>query len=116
MIPRPPRSTLFPYTTLFRSNTGKPMEWVKTHQVADFVYFNHSAHVNVGVSCVECHGNINHMDVVAQYAPLNMAWCLRCHRDPTPAIRPRDKVTQLDWVPPGGKTQAEYALEQKLIE
>lgn len=96
-------------------NTGKPIPWVKIHQVADFVYFNHSAHVNVGVSCVECHGNINHMEVVALDQPLNMAWCLRCHRDPSGAIRPRDKVTQLDWTPPNGRTQAEYAAENNLI-
>ena len=106
-------STLEPVRTSYQTNES--IRWTKVHDLPDYVYFNHSAHVNVGVSCVECHGNINHMEVVSQYAPLNMAWCLRCHRDPVGAIRPRDKVTQLDWVPPGGKTQREYAIEQDLI-
>src|SRR5205085_1114322 len=63
------------------------------------VYFNHSAHVNSGVSCVECHGQINQMDVVEMVKPMNMAWCLQCHRDPTDRIRPRDQVTRMDWKP-----------------
>jgi len=48
---------------------------------------------------VECHGQINNMDVVYQAKPMNMAWCLQCHRDPTDRIRPRDQVTNLDWKP-----------------
>jgi hypothetical protein len=81
--------------------TGLPVKWVKVHDLPDYVYFNHSAHVNAGVSCVECHGQINHMDVVAQAQPLNMAWCVQCHRDPTTRIRPKDQVTNLDWLPEG---------------
>lgn len=87
------------------ARTGKPVKWVKVNDLPDFVYFNHSAHVNGGMSCVECHGKINHMEVVSQVQPLNMGWCLDCHRDPGARIRPKDQVTNLDWKPgPGDKT------------
>ncbi len=79
--------------------TGMPMEWKQVTTVPDFVYFNHSAHVNAGISCVECHGQINNMERVYQAKPMNMAWCLQCHRDPDSRIRPRDQVTKLDWKP-----------------
>ena len=77
--------------------TGKPVQWVKVHDLPDFAYFNHSAHVNHGVGCVECHGRIDHMDVVQQVAPLSMGWCLDCHRDPAPHLRPKDEVTNMNW-------------------
>lgn len=77
--------------------TGKPIEWVQIHRLADFAYFNHSVHVNRGISCVECHGQINKMDEVYQFQPLSMSFCLDCHRNPASAIRPVDKVTSLGW-------------------
>ncbi|HZL34799.1 MAG TPA: cytochrome c3 family protein [Tepidisphaeraceae bacterium] len=78
--------------------TGKPMRWTKVHDLPDFVYFNHSAHVNHGVGCIECHGRIDRMQVVEQAKPLSMGWCLECHRDPGPHLRPRDvAVTNMDW-------------------
>ena len=77
--------------------TGLPVEWVKIHDLPDHVYFNHSAHVTRGVSCVECHGRVDRMVEVYQYAPLSMGWCLDCHRDPAPRVRPVDKVTDLEW-------------------
>ncbi|HEY7117169.1 MAG TPA: cytochrome c3 family protein [Tepidisphaeraceae bacterium] len=79
--------------------TGKPMEWVKVHDLPDYVYFNHSAHVNHGVGCASCHGRIDHMDVVEQVAPLSMGWCLDCHRAPENNLRPKDQVTNLAWRP-----------------
>jgi len=78
---------------------GSTPGWRQVTTVPDYVYFNHSAHVNSGVSCVECHGQVNQMDVVYQAKPMNMAWCLQCHRDPVSRLRPRDQVTKLDWVP-----------------
>jgi hypothetical protein len=89
--------------------TGKPVEWVRVHDLADFVYFNHSAHVNRGVSCVECHGRIDQMDVVHQAKPLSMGWCLECHRDPGPHLRPLDEITNLGWKPPTGEAGREMA-------
>jgi hypothetical protein len=81
--------------------TGKPVEWVRVHRVPDFVFFNHQAHVTVGVSCVSCHGRIDQMVEVKQVKPLNMAFCLDCHRNPAPNIRPVDQVTNLAWQAPG---------------
>jgi len=79
--------------------SGAPVHWVKVHDVPDYVFFNHQAHVNAGVSCVSCHGRVDQMEEVKQVKPLNMAWCLDCHRNPAPNLRPADKITQLDWVP-----------------
>ena len=60
---------------------GKPIEWVKIHNLPDFVYFNHSQHVKVGqVACQTCHGEIQKMNEVAQFADLSMGWCVNCHR------------------------------------
>jgi hypothetical protein len=77
--------------------TGKPIQWTKVHDLPDYVFFNHSAHVNHGVSCVKCHGRIDQMDVVQQAEPLSMGWCLDCHRNPGPNLRPLDQVTNLGW-------------------
>jgi hypothetical protein len=79
--------------------TGKPVEWVKIHDLPDYVFFNHSAHVNHGVGCVSCHGRIDQMDVVQQAAPLSMGWCLECHREPEKNLRPKEQVTNLGWQP-----------------
>lgn len=79
--------------------TGMPIEWVKIHDLPDYVYFDHSAHVNRGVSCVSCHGRVDQMEVVFQAEPLSMAWCLECHREPEKYLRPLEHVYDLDWVP-----------------
>ena len=76
---------------------GKPVEWIKVHDLPDYSYFNHSAHTNKGVGCVSCHGRIDHMDAVYQDQPLNMAWCLDCHRQPEKFLRPVDQLTNLGW-------------------
>lgn len=78
---------------------GAGVEWVRVHNLPDFVYFDHSAHVTRGVSCVSCHGRIDKMEQVAQEEPLSMSWCLDCHRNPEPHLRPLEYVTQLDWQP-----------------
>jgi formate-dependent nitrite reductase cytochrome c552 subunit len=77
--------------------TGKPIPWVQVHKTPDYVYFNHSVHVNRGVSCVECHGPINKMDEVYHAKPLSMTFCLDCHRHPEQRLRPPDKITDLNW-------------------
>jgi menaquinone reductase, multiheme cytochrome c subunit len=82
---------------------------VKVHDLADYAYFNHSAHVARGVSCVSCHGRIDKMEEVHQVKELSMSWCLTCHRNPTPNLRPLDKVTQLDW-----KADDALAVGQKI--
>jgi hypothetical protein len=101
---------LEPLRTSFEQ--GTPVSWVKVHDLPDFVYFNHSAHVNKGVACQSCHGQINEMEVVRQDQPLSMAWCLECHRNPKEHLRPRDQVTSMTWdVASTGKSQRELGTE-----
>jgi hypothetical protein len=59
----------------------RPIRWVKVHNLPDFVYFNHSQHVQSGVACQNCHGAVEKMDRIEQVSPLTMGWCLRCHRE-----------------------------------
>lgn len=62
--------------------TKKNIEWVRVHNLPDFAYFNHSQHVNVAkVSCQTCHGEVQTMEVLKQEKPMNMGWCIECHRD-----------------------------------
>ena len=91
--------------------SGDPIKWVKIHQVPDYVYFNHAVHVNRGISCVECHGQINEMDVVTHSKPLSMGFCLDCHRDPASAVRPLDQVTNLNWTPANADEHAKWAAD-----
>ncbi len=76
--------------------TGEPVPWVKIHENPDYVYFNHSVHVNRGISCVECHGKINEMHTVYQAKSHSMGFCLDCHRDPAPHLRDQKDVFNLD--------------------
>lgn len=79
--------------------SGGPVEWVRVHKVADYVYFDHSVHLAAGVGCVSCHGRVDQMEVVRQDQPLNMGWCLECHRNPGPNLRPKDQITNMTWTP-----------------
>ena len=61
---------------------NRPIEWVRVHNLPDLSYFNHSQHVAVGgIECNTCHGPIEEMDIVYQYAELTMGWCINCHRE-----------------------------------
>lgn len=64
---------------------NRPIEWVRVHWLPDHVYFNHSVHVNGGVTCQTCHGPVETMGQVEQWAPLTMGWCVNCHRQSAPA-------------------------------
>ncbi|MEZ4333617.1 MAG: cytochrome c3 family protein [Myxococcota bacterium] len=89
---------------LWQSRTeGRPIAWVRVHRLPDFVYFDHSAHVNHGVGCVSCHGRVDRMARIEQFAPLSMGWCLDCHRNPAPRLRPQSRITDLVWRPPPGQ-------------
>ena len=74
--------------------SGKPILWVQIHKVPEFVYYNHAVHVNRGVSCYECHGQLNQMEEVRHAQPLSMTFCLDCHRDPAARLRPPDKIPE----------------------
>ncbi len=78
---------------------GSPIPWVKVHNLPDYVYFNHQAHVAASVACVSCHGRVDQMIVVKQVEPLSMSWCLDCHRNPAPKLRPAGQVTNMTWQP-----------------
>lgn len=96
--------------------TGQPILWNKVHRVPDFVYFNHSIHVNKGVGCSTCHGQVNEMPVVWQQQAMFMGWCLNCHRNPEQYVRPRDEVYNMEYVAPanqaalGRQLVAEYGI------
>jgi hypothetical protein len=78
-------------------DTGNPVPWVRVHMLPDYAYFTHQSHVAAGVGCVECHGRVDQMHVVEQHQPLSMGWCLDCHRDPKPNLRPASEVTNMGW-------------------
>jgi Cytochrome c7 and related cytochrome c len=90
--------------------TNKPVPWVHVHVMPSFVYFDHSIHVNRGVSCVECHGKVNEMDVVTQMKPMSMGFCLDCHRDPASHVRVKADIFNLD-----SKTIAETQGRQAAV-
>ena len=79
--------------------TGDPIPWVKVHLLPDYVYFDHSIHVAKGVSCFTCHGQVDEMPLMYQAKSLQMEWCLDCHRQPEPHLRPQEFITKLDWEP-----------------
>jgi hypothetical protein len=79
--------------------TDSSLPWKRVHDLPDHVYFNHSIHVNKGVGCVTCHGRVDQMPEVMRKEPLTMGWCLGCHRDPTPNLRPREYITSMTWRP-----------------
>jgi Cytochrome c7 and related cytochrome c/Class III cytochrome C family len=91
---------------------GDPVEWVRVHRVADYAYFDHSVHLAAGVGCVSCHGRVDQMEVVRQEQPMNMGWCLECHRDPGPNLRPKDQITNMTWSP--SDAEAEQFAEATL--
>lgn len=80
--------------------TNQPIAWRRVNQLPEFVYFDHSIHVNKGVGCVSCHGRVDKMAAVMQDQPLNMQFCLSCHRNPYPNLRPLDRITDMGWQPP----------------
>lgn len=96
--------------------TGKSIEWNKVHRLADFAYFNHSIHVNKGVGCSSCHGQVNQMPLVWQASSLQMEWCLDCHRNPARVLRPRDQIFNMEWKAPAnqGELGLKLAKEYKI--
>jgi Cytochrome c7 and related cytochrome c len=86
---------LEPVRASYREN--KPIEWIKVHDLPEYVYFNHSIHVNKGVGCSSCHGDIANMPAVYQENTLQMEWCVACHRNPTPNLRPKSEIFNTKW-------------------
>jgi len=89
-----------PYLEIVRASyrENKPIEWERVHDLPDYVYFNHSIHVNKGVGCSSCHGDVANMPAVYQVNTLQMEWCLSCHRNPEDNIRPKSEIYNTSWV------------------
>lgn len=93
-----------------------PIQWVRVHDLPDYSYFNHSIHLNAGVGCQSCHGDIAHMEKVTQVEPLSMGWCLDCHRNPAPHLRRSNQLTNTAWTPPEDQQDfAEQMIKEKQI-
>ena len=103
--------TLEPVRESFR--TGTSIEWTKVHDLPDFVYFNHSAHVNKGVGCSTCHGRVDQMPLVWQEKSLQMEWCLECHRQPERFVRPKAEVYNIAYEPPANQVELGRELVKK---
>jgi hypothetical protein len=92
--------------------SGQPLRWARVHDLPDFVFFDHSAHVSRNVGCFSCHGRVDQMEVVSQTHTLSMGWCLGCHRAPEPHLRPAAAITDLGWVPPDDPQAQGRALRE----
>ena len=91
--------------------SGRPMRWVRVHNLPGFAYFDHRPHLRAGVGCSTCHGRIDKMEVVTQAKPLSMSWCLDCHRNPDPYLRAESDITNMEWSAP--KDQLQLAVRIK---
>jgi hypothetical protein len=102
-----------PYLEPVRASyaTNQSIQWVKVHDLPDFVYFDHSIHVNKGVGCTTCHGQVDQMPLMWTVKTLQMEWCLECHRNPEKYVRPRDAVFRTDYQPPANQLE----LGRKLV-
>ena len=90
---------------------GTPLVWNRVNRLPGYVYFDHHVHVRNGVPCIACHGDVRKMPLLRKAAPLTMRWCLDCHRDPAPHLRPQASVFEADWSPPADRR----ALGERLM-
>ncbi len=80
--------------------TGASIQWIRVHDLPDYVYFNHSIHVNKGIGCASCHGRVDEMPIMYQQNTLQMEWCLNCHRNPAVNLRPTTEIYNMAWAGP----------------
>jgi len=80
--------------------TGEPIAWTKVHDLPDFVYFDHSIHVNKGIGCATCHGRVDQMPLMYAQNTLQMEWCLDCHRNPAKYLRSTSQIYNMAWEAP----------------
>ncbi len=92
--------------------TGRSLEWTRVHNLADFVYFNHSIHIKKGIGCVTCHGQVDQMPLMWQTNSLYMEWCLECHREPERFVRPREQIFNMNWNPPDQLTLGQQLVQE----
>ncbi|MCU0512751.1 MAG: cytochrome c family protein [Anaerolineae bacterium] len=91
---------------------GTPLTWLKVHDLADHVYFNHSVHVQNGFACETCHGRVDEMPQVWQQQKMSMGWCLGCHTAPENFIRPLEDRYTFGWVAPENQVEVGRQLLQ----
>lgn len=91
---------------------GTPVKWNKVYDLPDFVYFNHSIHIQKGIGCDTCHGPVHEMNITYKAQPLSMSWCLECHRQPEKFIRPKEEVFNYEYKQPANQME----LGQKLVK
>src|SRR6202790_407088 len=101
---------LEPVRESFRS--GKSLVWNRVNDLPDFVYFDHSIHVTKGVGCNTCHGPVDRMPLMFNYASLQMEWCIQCHRAPEKNLRPRDQVFNMRYEQPSSSKPVEVEGKQ----
>jgi hypothetical protein len=92
------------------------LRWTRVNRLPDYVFFDHGIHIAKGVGCTTCHGPIGEMPLTWKGASLQMGWCLDCHRDPAPHLRPADRVFDPDWqrdsqTPSGAALMAQYGID-----
>lgn len=80
--------------------SGQPLRWQRVNQLPDFVFFNHSIHVQKGIGCSTCHGRVDEMPLTWKAHSLYMRWCVDCHEAPERNLRPRDQIFNMKWEPP----------------
>jgi len=114
---------LEPVRQSFRAD--KSIEWIRVHDLPDYVYFNHSIHVSKGVGCSTCHGRVDQMPLMWRVNNLQMEWCLSCHRQPENFLRPKDQIFNMEWAGPtrekpvewnGKKFETQAALGARLAQ
>jgi hypothetical protein len=79
----------------------RSLVWQRVARLPDYVYFRHDVHIAKGVGCVSCHGRIDEMALTYKAVPLTMQFCISCHRNPAPALRPANEITHMNWRPRG---------------
>jgi len=87
----------------------KPIQWNRVHKVPDFVFFNHGIHVQNGIGCATCHGQVQKMPLMEKEHSLYMKWCIECHQDPAKYVRPKSEVFNMDYQAPAN--QAEFGAK-----
>src|SRR5262245_1393110 len=101
--------------------TGQPLRWQRVNQVPDFVFFNHSIHVQKGIGCSTCHGRVDEMPLTWKAHSLYMRWCLDCHEAPERNLRPTDQIYNMQWQPPrdqierGRELLTEYQISKERL-
>ena len=105
-----------PYLEVVRESfkDNKPIEWERVHDLPGFAYFDHSIHIAKGVGCASCHGDVANMAAVYQENTLQMEWCLSCHRDPAPNIRPESEIFNTSWNPKDITPEQQKEVDKKI--